>query len=209
MAAKKAAWTKKKAAKKKATNKKRSKKKATGDEGAEKKDKAYFYTNMSWFNTVENPGDITVLPPAFAEAKSLWEKDGERNFEKIQNLLGHYVSASFVPENITGADQLFTSPYGCRLLAVNVGAFDFKRGNIPRVKAEAWFEVDVVEGFHDIDLDRWQNENDRFYSAACFFWDIEGFGDEFDFSWENHSGCEGICLGPELDISADDFPRGG
>ena len=161
-----------------------------------------------WSSSLSMTGSSPFAPPAFAEAKSLWEKDGERNFGKIQDLLSRYVSADFLPEGITGADQLFTTPYNCELLEVSAVGFDFSRGNIPLIKAEAWFAVDVVKGFHEIDLDHWQNENDRFYSGATFFWEIEGCGDEFDFTWENHSGCEGICLGPVLDDSADDFPRG-
>ena len=195
----------KKAAKKKARRRKATPKPTRRKERDEKK--ALFYTNMEWFNTVDNPKDITALPPAFSKAKSLWEKNGERNFGKIQDLLGQYVSAEFLPEGITGADQLFTTPYNCGLLAVHAVGFDFSRGNIPLIKAEAWFEVDVVKGFYEIDLDHWQNENDRFYSGATFFWEIEGCEDGYDFTWENHSGCEGVCFGPVSDAAVRDLTR--
>jgi len=66
---------------------------------------------MSWFDTVDNPEDISVLPPAFAKAKRLWEEDAENNFETIQGLLGHYVQGLFLTEAISGAEQLFPEPF--------------------------------------------------------------------------------------------------
>lgn len=159
--------------------------------------KRCFYRNMSWFDTVDNPEDISVLPPAFAEAKRLWKEDGEQNFEAIQELLGHYVQGLFLAENIRGAKQLFRHPSAeSEATKVRVVGFDFSRGNIPVIKAEAWFEVEVVDGFDEIDLGRWQDENDFLYSAVSFCWDIDMDGREFefDFTWQDHQGREATVI---------------
>ncbi len=152
---------------------------------------------MSWFDTVDNPKDISVLPPAFAEAKRLWEEDREGNFEAIEELLGHYVQGLFLPENINGAEQLFPDRAGeSEATEVRVVGFDFSQGNIPTVKAEAWFEIDVVDGFDEIDLERWQEKNDFLYSAVSFCWDIDmdGRDFEFDFTWQDHQGREATVI---------------
>ena len=186
------------AARKKAARAKAPRKKQTRKKGpAKDRLKRSFYTNMSWFDTVDNPEDISVLPPAFAEAKRLWQEDGEGNFEAIQKLLGHYVQGLFLPESISGAEQLFSDPFGeSEATEVRVVGFDFSSGNIPTVSAEAWFEVEVVDGFDEIDLEQWQEENDFLYSAVSFGWDIDMDGREFefDFTWQDHQGREATVI---------------
>ena len=155
--------------------------------------KKHFYGNMDWFNTVEEPDGISALPPEFAQAKKLWEEDGKGNFAAIDALVGHYVKGLFLHGEISGGEELFSGSEGeVEASVVHVAGFDFGGRNIPLIKAEAWFTLEVVEGFDEVNLEEWQENNDFFHSAVSFYWEIDPdeLDLELDFTWEDHQGRE-------------------
>ena len=61
-----------------------------------------FYANMNWFDVAEQPKKIQDLPNEFVEAKKLWKLNKTLNQQSINNLLGPYLKARFVLDNLTG-----------------------------------------------------------------------------------------------------------
>lgn len=132
---------------------------------------------MKWFEVGEQPDDFTGLPKAFADAKSLWNADRDKNFGKIIKLLQPFVTAVFLPANIDGWEELFADPAGegfpeTHATELRLVGVDFSCSPIPMCKAEAEFEVPVTEAFGSIDLDTWQLDNDYFASAIGFGWNV-------------------------------------
>ena len=146
---------------------------------------------MKWWDPVEDPSDISFLPPEFAKAKALWDQDGEANFGAINDLLGNYVKALFCPMNIDNAEELFADPdEEVEAIKVHVAGYDFTNKNVPFVKSEAIFDVDVVDDFESIDLDEWEENNDGLYSALSFYWELDDEPEDIDLTWANHQGAE-------------------
>ena len=153
--------------------------------------KQCFYGNMKWWDPVEDPSDISFLPPEFAKAKALWDQDGEANFGAINELLGHFVRGLFCTMNIRGGEELFTDlDDEVEATKVHVAGYDFTNKNVPFVKSEAIFDVDVVDGFESIDLDEWEENNDGLYSAMSFYWELDDEYENIDLTWANHQGRE-------------------
>jgi hypothetical protein len=70
------------------------------------------YATMKWFEVTDQPDNIDELPEAFAQAKSLWEKNKKGNLPKVLELLSGYVGASFLPSNLDDWEDLFVDPDG-------------------------------------------------------------------------------------------------
>jgi hypothetical protein len=152
--------------------------------------KRYFYGNMKWFEPAEQPRDIRSLPPEFARAKALWDVDAEGNHNDIVALLSTYVTATFIPQNVDQASDLFADVESeVSALAARIVGVDFSKGPIPMVKAEAVFEVDVVSGFDSADL-----ESRNLHDALSFRWEVGRDADtaDLDFSHGDHQGAECI-----------------
>ena len=124
------------------------------------------YGNMEWFE-VEQPSSFDDLPKAFKQASDLWKKDKDGNFDKYVKLLTPYVTAKFLPINITNWEEIFDDPSGegfleFDALSLKIVGVDFSDDLfIPTCKAEAIFKVQVTSQFSKIkDLDEWQSDND-------------------------------------------------
>ena len=157
--------------------------------------KQTFLGNMKWWDTEDDPSDISSLPPNFEKAKALWDKDADANFDAINELLGDYVRGVFCPMNIGGAEELFTDPDDeVEATKVHVVGYDFTDRNIPLLRSEAIFDVDVLDGFVKIDLEEWQENNDSLYGAVSFYWELGDEYADFDLYWANHQGAECVPL---------------
>ncbi len=162
--------------------------------------KVLIYANMDWFDPCEQPPSLDVLPVEFSEAKVLWEADSANHQARIIDLLSRYVGARLVLCNIADWEELFVDEGGqcgeIEAREVKVVGIDFSRGPIPVCKAEAYFEVQVVDGFSEVDLDEWQSDHDQFWSSVVFFWNMEGEGlEDLDLSSGDNQGVEFMPVG--------------
>ena len=167
-----------------------------------KKGFAKFYGNMEWFDIDDDTDDL-MLPPAFDQAKKLWEADSKKNQDQIIDLLKPYVRAWFVPDGISGSEELFQEPENFELWGkhspatkIKVVGIDFSTNPFPQCKAEAWFEVPVTKEFSKINLEDWQEERGEYlYQAISFGWEIPSEdGDSSTFTWANHQGAEALLV---------------
>ena len=62
---------------------------------------------------------------------------------------------------------------------------------IPSIKAEAEVELNKIESFSNIDLEKWQEENSSLYDGISFCWSFEDINlDNFDTCIYAHEGQE-------------------
>lgn len=156
------------------------------------------YGNMEWFEVAEQPPGFEDLPEEFSEAYALWEQDPAANEDRILALLSPFVTALFLPSNISNWEQIFGDPDASGLpeytaRAVRLLGVDFEHTPIPSCSAEAIFDVVVTDGFDEVeDLLEWQENNDQFNSGIIFGWDVPRTDDteDLDLKSGNHSGCE-------------------
>ena len=48
----------------------------------------------------------------------------------------------------------------------------------------------MVDGFESIDLDEWEENNDFFFGAVSFYWELDNEYADLDSTWANHQGRE-------------------
>jgi predicted DNA-binding WGR domain protein len=160
-----------------------------------------FYGNMNWFEIDEQPKNFDVLPDAFKAAYDLWKKAKKSNNE-ITELLSPFICAKFIPSNIVGWEELFIQSDGEEFqeydaIKIKLVGVDFSTKPIPSCRAEAWFKIPITKNFSKLssdDLEEWQENNDYFYSAISFGWEIPEIPEleDLDLWYSNHSGCECI-----------------
>ncbi len=155
-----------------------------------------FYGNMDWWEPEETPDDFSELPEAFARAKSLWDQDGNRNFDEIAALLSPYVRALFIPGNISEYQELIVAQRWEELpaFAVHVAGVDYSKGVLPACKTEAWFRVPVTPAFSSTDIEEWSGQNGTSLDCAVsFMWKIpagEGADEDRVYVFGDHRGTE-------------------
>jgi hypothetical protein len=168
--------------------------------------KRNLYANMKWFSPADQPSEISHLPVEFFAAKKLWDSNKNENLDAIIGLLSKYVSARFIPSNISNWEELFayskddgiadTGFTEVESEDVKLVGIDFELSPIPLCKAEATFRVDVTDEFSSTDLNEWQESNGPFTDGVVFYWRIpetpplEGL----DFTAGDNSGVECIVL---------------
>ena len=161
---------------------------------------------MKWFSPADQPSEISHLPVEFFAAKKLWDSNKNENLDAIIGLLSKYVSARFIPSNISNWEELFayskddgitdTGFTEVESEDVKLVGIDFELSPIPLCKAEATFWVDVTDEFSSTDLNEWQESNGPFTDGVVFYWRIpetpplEGL----DFTAGDNSGVECIVL---------------
>ena len=148
--------------------------------------------NVKWGIPAEQP-TIEELPSAFSEAKALWSQDSKGNYEKIVSLIEPYLSASFILSEIPAYEELFkTEDDLVEAEIVRIVGVDFDVSSpIPSIKAEAEVELNKIESFSNIDLEKWQEENSSLYDGISFCWSFDDIDpDDFDTCIYEHEGQE-------------------
>ena len=146
--------------------------------------------NVKWGISAEQP-TIEELPSAFSEAKALWSQDSKGNYEKIVPLIEPYLSASFILSEIPAYEELFkTEDDLVEAEIVRIVGVDFDVSSpIPSIKAEGEVELDKIESFSNIDLEKWQEENGFLYDGISFCWSFDGIdSDDLDTCIYEHEG---------------------
>ncbi len=97
--------------------------------------------------------------------------------EAAWRVVSRHLTANFVNDRV---DALFDLENDVEALEVEVYALSFRDGEVlPRVKANALFELPVKPAIDGVDLEEWQEENDLYFNDVVnFFWklpSIEGF----------------------------------
>ena len=155
---------------------------------------AKFYGNMDWFDVDEDDfDDDLILPPAFDQAKLLWNENPEKNSDQILRLIEPFVRAWFVPAALYNSEDIFPDQSDFKAIKISVVGLDFSSDLLPLCKAEAWFEIPVSESFSTIDLEVRQDETgEYFYQAVSFGWEIpsEDGDDSMVFSYASNQGVE-------------------
>jgi predicted DNA-binding WGR domain protein len=162
-----------------------------------------FYGNMNCFEIDEQPKNFNILPDAFKAAYDLWKKTKKSNNE-ITELLSPFICAKFIPLNIVGWEELFIQSNEEEFqeydaIKIKLVGVDFSTKPIPSCRAEAWFKIPTTKNFSKLsfeDLEEWQENNDYFYSAISFGWEIPGIPDleDLDLWYSKHSGCECVLV---------------
>ena len=148
--------------------------------------------NVKWGIPAEQP-TIEELPTAFTEAQTLWSQDSKGNYEKIVPLIEPYLSASFILSEIPAYEELFnTEDDLVEAEIVRIVGVDFDVSSpIPSIKAEGEVELDKIESFSNIDLEKWQEENSSLYDGISFCWSFDDIDpDDFDTCIYEHEGQE-------------------
>jgi hypothetical protein len=166
-----------------------------------KKMRRRFYANAKNFKPDQQPASFEELPPVFLEAKELWEKGKERNLPEVTALLNPYLRASFVLEQLPGAEQLFANPEHLprspefKATALKLVGVNFSEGPLPSCKLEAEFELPITLKFKEMDLRKWQHQHGLLSKALCFYWEVPVAGELRQFKGSN---CEEYDCGTAL-----------
>ena len=155
-----------------------------------------FYGNMDWFEVAEQPDDFKALPPEFAQAKKLYDKDPEGNLAKVCALLSPFLRAVFVPMNIMQSETLFPEQDEYAADEVRIVGIDFSQAPFPLCKAEAYFTLTVTDAFATTDLAAWQEDNGYLSDGVSFAWDVarDDQTESLDFSFGSNQGAEFIAF---------------
>ena len=148
--------------------------------------------NVKWGIPAEQP-ILEQLPTTFSEAQTLWSQDSKGNYEKIVPLIEPYLSASFILSEIPAYEELFkTEDDLIEAEIVRIVGVDFDVSSpIPSIKAEAEVELNKIESFSNIDLEKWQEENSSLYDGISFCWSFDDIDpDDFDTCIYEHEGQE-------------------
>ena len=158
------------------------------------------YGNML-FDVTDQPVSFDDLPIEFLDAKTLWEQDSQKNFPQIANLLNQYLKAIFLPCNINNWEELFIDKDESGMPEYLAKEIRLKKINytkdqcIPHCGVEAIFEVLVTpKSLQQESLIIWQEDNDYFFNALMFGWEIprNENTEDLDFMADGHAGCECI-----------------
>lgn len=157
------------------------------------------YACVKWVDPVDQPSGFEELPKVFLAAKMLWEKSGDDEVSRVNQLLKKYVGAQFVYPCLERDGEIhLQSNIPCETPVsaydVNLVGLDFSFGPLPRAKIEAYFLVPV-----DLETSTTGGSKKEFYDyplsdAVSVFWKIPrsiGIKD-LDFSMGNHQGIECI-----------------
>ena len=113
-----------------------------------------FEANIKWGNTNDD-FSFDALPPEFLKAKDL-QASGSN---ECLSILLPFLTCYFLHENIFGdIEELFEldeDEITCNKLLIT--GLDFSESNIPKVKATAFFELNVNSDFDFDKLDEWQD----------------------------------------------------
>ena len=115
------------------------------------------------------------------------------NYEKIVSLIEPYLSASFILSEIPAYEELFkTEDDLVEAEIVRIVGVDFDVSSpIPSIKAEAEVELNKIESFSNIDLEKWQEENGFLYDGISFCWSFDDIdSDDLDTCIYEHEGQE-------------------
>lgn len=159
----------------------------------------WFYANIEWFEPAEQPDSVSDLPPKLAEAEALigCPKSASSGLE----LLSRYVTAVFLPTNLENHEDLFETDPDADFVEITasklrVVAADFASSPLPRVRAEAAFQVPVTSGFSKVDLDAWQESNSSLTDAVAFSWSLgdNAATEHLDLTMGDHLGMECVSM---------------
>jgi hypothetical protein len=126
---------------------------------------------------------VEGLPPEFAVAKKLWKVDQIQAARAIKK----YLKCSFEPSNIySDLSQLLVDPKQIDTSKVDLLWVDYSSDTLPVVSAEAYFEMDFVDGVTAGVVQAWEEQNDELINGFTFYWDLhkEAVGEYF-FLWSN------------------------
>lgn len=131
-----------------------------------------------WVHRTATSDDYSAadVPDELKRALKEW-KAGKKTERDVLPIAQKYVVANFVPENLSDADELFSSVDDIEGLELAVDALFLDEGSVlPKVSASAVFVVPVKAAFPaDEDaLAQWQEDNTPLTDAVNFFW---RFGD--------------------------------
>jgi len=106
-----------------------------------------------------------------------------------------WLRATFVAENISGIETLFTVTDDLEAIEIEVHSVEHRDGALPKITASARFLIEEVEALDDDALLAWQEDNDFLTDAVTFSWrigeedivigDHEGAGFERDAGDDN------------------------
>ncbi len=159
------------------------------------------YANMDWWEVAEQPANSSKIADFLTECRSLWDNGGASAQVAIQRMEYH-LRAKFLLQNNANFEEIFevnsgNDPIEIDAFRLDLTDVDFSVSPIPLVKTEAYFSVQVKDGFGLIDLQEWQLINGFLYDAVSFLWDfrsIDAKALDLDLSFGNNSGAECICL---------------
>jgi hypothetical protein len=144
-----------------------------------------FEANIKWGNANDD-FSFDELPQEFLKAKEL---QASGNDECLSILLP-FLTCLFLPENIFGdiedVFELDEDEITCNKLLIT--ALDFSQTNIPKVKATAYFELNLNSDFDFDELDEWQDENDMLDNGISFEWEIPTIDEDADVRSLGHEG---------------------
>ena len=154
--------------------------------------KKIIYTNVRWFSAADEP-ETENTPKALSDAYLAWESNGEEASQELCASLNNFVSCTFVAENMQGWEHYFVSENFGEFLAtkVKVAAFEYSDSILPLICAEAWIEVELLQGVSDEAIDEWIEDQGGLESAVIWSWIIPD-NDETDLTMEEHAGAEAM-----------------
>ncbi len=115
-----------------------------------------------------------LIPQEVRKAAELWKSRGEEANEEILALLSACLTANFVPENISGLDDLIVETEDVEAYEVVATGFHFTEGALPSITAYANYRLTTVGPVDGERLEEWQDEEGEYLTDCVnFFWAFE------------------------------------
>ncbi len=157
--------------------------------------KHWFYATIEWFEPAEQPESSEHLPLQLEKAKALIIEP--KSLSAGLELLTQYVASAFIPTNLSNYEELFATAADADFVEimatkVRVVGADWSSSPLPKLRAEAAFEIQVTGEFARVSLEKWQESNSPFWDAVIFSWNFEDnpSTEDLDLTMGNHLGME-------------------
>ena len=152
------------------------------------------YGNMNWWDVSEQPSSFEDIPTEFTKSYDLYNKNSEKNYKEILNLLQPFIMGFFIAENIEDYDEIFAFDDipECESFLLEIVGVDFKsQSPLPRVKTQALFKVPFVDNIDNVNLDEYfQKKGGELYECISFRWNLPDDDDELDLTFGDNQGAE-------------------
>jgi hypothetical protein len=131
----------------------------------------------------DSPNDQFFIPKDFKIIRDLWQKQNPECFKLIRK----YITALFISSNMIETPSWFDADEVDELQAIelDITGLTFNDNDLPIVSAVALFEIPTTHVISNIELEKWQEENDEYLdNAVSFEWILEP-KDEQDITSSN------------------------
>lgn len=151
------------------------------------------------FSVAEQPASDDLLPENILEAKKIWEESAYKSSDRVVELIKHYVSCSFVADNIDDWRRILRDHNDGEFEAddINVTDVDFSNGPLPLLSLECKFTLPLAQSVSAEDIVS-ELEGDAWGWGGCIIprWEFpSSMGlEDLDLTIGEHNGVELVVI---------------